>query len=113
MENALFSAFIIVFVVLASVFALGALIAYLAFALTRFFNTNVPSPAALDRAMALRAAPKKREGREPIELGPNAEPFILATVGFIVMFIVCLVVVTVPPHGAEGETGKPAIEQKK
>ena len=30
MENALFSAFIIVFVVLASVFAIGALIAYLA-----------------------------------------------------------------------------------
>jgi hypothetical protein len=113
MENALFSAFIIVFVVLASVFALGALIAYLAFALTRFFNTNVPSPAALDRAMALQSAPKKREAREPIELGPNAEPFILATIGFIVMFIVCLVVVTVPVHGAEGETGKPAIEQKK
>lgn len=113
MENALFSAFIIVFVVLASVFALGALIAYLAFALTRFFNTNVPSPAALDRAMALQAAPKKREAREPIELGPNAEPFILATIGFIVMFIVCLVVVTVPAHGAEGETGKPAIEQQK
>ena len=113
MENALFSAFIIVFVVLASVFALGALIAYLACALTRFFNTNVPSPAALDRAMALQAAPKKREAREPIELGPNAEPFILATIGFIVMFIVCLVVVTVPAHGGEGETGKPAIEQKK
>jgi hypothetical protein len=113
MENALFSTFIIVFVVLASVFALGALIAYLAFALTRFFNTNVPSPATLDRAMALQAAPKKREAREPIVLGPNAEPFILATIGFIVMFIVCLVVVTVPPHGAEGETGKPAIEQKK
>jgi len=113
MENALFSAFIIVFVVLASVFALGALIAYLAFALTRFFNTNVPSPAVLDRAMALQAAPKKREAREPIELGPNAEPFILATIGFIVMFIVCLVVVTVPAHGPEGETGTPAIEQKK
>lgn len=113
MENEIFSAFIIVFVVLASVFALGALIAYLAFALSRFFNTNVPSPAALDRAMALQAAPKKREAREPIELGPNAEPFILATVGFVVMFIITLVVVTVPAHGAEGETGKPAIEQKK
>lgn len=113
MENALFSAFIIVFVVLASVFAIGALIAYLAFALSRFFNTNVPSPAALDRAMALRAAPKKREPREPIELGPNAEPFILATVGFIVVFIIALMVVVVPPHGGEGATGTPAIEQKK
>ncbi|MBP7600944.1 MAG: hypothetical protein KA750_06345 [Thermoflexales bacterium] len=113
MENEIFSAFIIVFVVLASVFAIGALIAYLAFALSRFFNNNVPSPAALDRALALRAAPKKREAREPIELGPNAEPFILATIGFIVVFIIALMVVIVPPHGAEGAPGTPAIEQKK
>ncbi len=113
METALFSAFIIVFIVLASVFATGALIAYLAFALSRFFNTNVPSPAALDRAMALQAAPKKREAREPIELGPNAEPFILATVGFVVVFIIALMVVIVPPHGAEDGSGTPAIEQKK
>ena len=75
MENEIFSAFIIVFVVLASVFAIGALIAYLAFALSRFFNNNVPSPAALDRALALRAAPKKREAREPMPyFGASAGP---------------------------------------
>ena len=113
MENATFSAFIIVFVVLAAVFGLGAVIAYLANALSKFFNANVPTPAALDRALAIQGAPRKREAREPIELGPNAEPFILATVGFIVVFIIALMVVTVPAHGAEGVTGTPAIEQKK
>lgn len=113
MENPGFSAFVIVFVVLTTVLAVGALIAYLVAALSRFFARNVPSQAALSQAMALAAAPRA-DAREPIELGPNAEPFILATVGFIVAFILCLVFVTVPPHAAEGgENAKPALEQKK
>lgn len=112
MENPGFSAFIIVFVVLATVVAVGALLAYLVAALSGFFARNVPSPAALSQALA--AAQPKRVAREPIELGPNAEPFILSTLGFIVVFVLCLVVVTVPPHAAEGgDHGKPAVEQKK
>ena len=108
-----FTAFIIAFVVLASVVVGGAVITYVAMAISRFFSANVPSPAALDRALALQSAPKQRERRESIELGPNAEPFIVATVGFVVVFIIALVVVIVPPHASEGEPGKPAIEQKK
>lgn len=108
-----FTAFIIGFVVLASVVAGGALITYAAMAISRFFSANVPSPAALDRALALQSVPKRRERREAIELGPNAEPFIIATLGFVVVFIIALVVVVVPPHASTGEPGKPVIEQKK
>ncbi|MBX7213780.1 MAG: hypothetical protein K1X39_07165 [Thermoflexales bacterium] len=103
-----FESFVILFVVLATVVALGAVLAYVGVALSRWFSRSGASVADVDRAIALRA-PAPRPAREPFQLGPNAEPFILATLGFIIVFILALLFVTVPPHASsEGKGSAPS-----
>jgi mono/diheme cytochrome c family protein len=90
----------------------GAIIAFLAVGVSRFFRRNLPT----DEEMAdLRAITARSEGgggaRKPIRIGPTAEPFVIAGVGFVALFAISSAVLAAQPRIVQGneETERPAV----
>lgn len=100
---------IIVGAILVLVVGLGVVIALIAALVTRFFGKNAPPAdkwAAFNaREAAVIEAERKRE-RRPVRVSPTLEPFVISVGGFLVVFALASVFVTVPePKGEANNAG--------
>ena len=80
---------------------IGALVARL---VTNFFGKNVPSDAAMKVFETAQAAGNAKPGKALV-ITPQAEPFVIAGVGFIVVFILTSMFIT--PTSIKSETAAP------
>lgn len=96
-----FASFLVAVIVLGVV---GALVARL---VTNFFSKNVPDDATM-RAFEASRAVEIATPRKPLVITPQAEPFVIAGAGFLVVFMLTSIFITpAPPKTADTGASKP------
>ncbi len=82
----------------------GVVIAVLANSVSRFFRRNLPTDEEMaELRMELREADQRRPRQIRFEVGPNAEPFVLSAIGFVVCFIIFSLALSAVPQPVRGE----------
>ncbi len=102
--NLLFAVVFISFLV--AVVVMGAIGAVVARIVSSFFEKNVPTDAAM-KAFETAQAAALNSPQKAMMITPQAEPFVIAGVGFIVVFILTSIFVT--PTSIKSETVAPPV----
>ncbi len=105
--NGIFDNFLVIVLggVLLALFAAlsgGAVIAFLAVGLSRFFRRNLPTDEEMSDLRAL--ATEKKAARKPLAIGPSMEPFVMAAVGFIAAFVLGGAMLAAQPQPVQGNS---------
>ncbi|BCX02374.1 MAG: hypothetical protein KatS3mg053_0312 [Candidatus Roseilinea sp.] len=82
----------------------GVVIAVLANSVSRFFRRNLPTDEEMaELRTELRAADQRRPRQIRLEIGPSAEPFVFAAIGFVVCLVIFSLALSAVPQPVRGE----------
>jgi len=82
----------------------GVVIAILANSVSQFLRRNLPTDEEMaELRQELRAVEQRKFQLPRIEIGPNAEPFVLSAVGFILSLIIFALVLNAMPQPVRSE----------